>query len=136
MTLKHHLVFDFRIRSARFHIVLATELLVIIAWRALQRQDPLPPIHDAFVFGEETVAADIHAVAVVLHGARDTAEFAGPLQHGHVVLVGTAVLDEFPCGGSRTAADNHYGLLVGHYAPYKRKIRDSLLEAPESHTER
>ena len=61
------------------------------------------------------MAADIHAVAVVLHGARDTAEFAGPLQHGHVVLVGTAVLDEFPCGGksSRTAADN-YNVMLNH----------------------
>ena len=91
VALEHHLVLRLRIGAARLHVVVAAELLVIIGGCALQRQNGLPPIHDAFVFGEETVAADIHAVAVVLHGARDTAEFAGPLQHGHVVLVGTAV---------------------------------------------
>ena len=117
MTLEHHLVFDFRIRSARFHIVLTTELLVIIAWRALQRQDPLPPIHDAFVLREETMATNIHTVAIMLDGAGDAAEFAGRFQHGHVVVLGATVLDELPSGGQacRATADNHHGLLLRHF---------------------
>ena len=98
MALEHHLVFDFRIRAARLHIMLAVELLVIIAGCALQRQNVLPPVHDAVVLREEAVAADIHTIAVMLDGAGDAAEFAGGFQHGHVVLFGATVLDELPSG--------------------------------------
>ena len=129
MTLKHHLVFDFRIRSARFHIVLATELLVIIAWRALQRQDPLPPIHDAFVLREETMAANIHTVAIMLDGAGDAAEFAGRFQHSHVVVLGATVLDELPSGSQacRATADNHHGLLLRHFEVSLRKQKSLIV---------
>ena len=117
MTLEHHLVFDFRIRAARFHIVLTTELLVIIAWRALQWKDSLPPIHDAFVLREETMAANIHTVAIMIDSARDAAEFAGRFQHGHVVVLRATVLDELPSSGQarRATADNHHGLLLRHF---------------------
>ncbi len=117
VALEHHLVFDLRIGAARLHIVFAMQLLVVIAGGALQRQDLLPPVHDAFVLREEAVATDVHAVAVMLDGAGDAAEFAGRLQHGHVVVLGATVLDELPSGGqaSRATTDNHHGLLLRHF---------------------
>ena len=121
MTLEHHLVFDLGVRAARFHVMLAIELLIIVGGRTLQRKRVLPPIHDAIVLREETVAADIHAVSIVLHGAGNAAEFMGFFQNSNVVPIGTAVLDQFPSRGqaSRATADNHYGLLVGHVqSPY------------------
>ena len=117
VALEHHLVFDFRIRAARLHIMLAVELLVIIAGCALQRQNVLPPVHDAVVLREEAVAADIHTIAVMLDGAGDAAEFAGGFQHGHVVLFGATVLDELPSGSQagRAATDDDHGLLLRHF---------------------
>ena len=117
MTLEHHLVFDFRIRSAWLHVVLTAEFPVVIAGSALQRQDFLPPVHDALVLRKEPVTADIHTVAVVLDGAGDAAEFAGRLQHGHIVVFGATVLCELPGSGQagRATANNHHGLLLRHF---------------------
>ena len=117
MTLEHHLVFDFRIRSAWLHVVLTAEFPVVIAGSALQWQDFLPPVHDALVLRKEPVTADTHTVPVVLDGAGDAAEFAGRFQHSHVVVLGATVLDELPSGSQacRATADNHHGLLLRHF---------------------
>ena len=122
VALEHHLVGGFGVGTARLHVVLTTEFLVVIAGGALQRQHVLPPVHDPVVLGEEAVTADIHAVAVVLDGTRNAAELLRFFEYGHIVCVGAAVVDELPCCGqaSRAAADDHHGLLLRHVrSPYR-----------------
>ena len=60
---------DARLASAHQHDIV---FLLRLAGRLL-RQLFQPPVHDAVALGKEAVAADIHAVALVLHGARDAA---------------------------------------------------------------
>ena len=122
MALEHHLVGGFGVGTARLHVVLTTEFLVVIAGGALQRQHVLPPVHDPVVLGEEAVTADIHAVAVVLDGTRNAAELLRFFEYGHIVCVGAAVVDELPCCGqaSRAAANDHHRLLLRHVrSPYR-----------------
>ena len=130
--LEHHLVAGLRVRPARFQVVMAAELPVVVAGRTLQRQGVAPPLHDAVVLREEPVAADVHPVAVVLHRARDAAELAGRLQHGHVVRVRAAVLHQFPCGGQTggAAADDHHGLLLRH-VPFSLHYGKSRIVYPK-----
>ena len=122
VALEHHLVGGFGVGTARLHVMLTAEFLVVIAGGALQRQHVLPPVHDPVVLGEEAVAADIHAVAVVLDGTRDASELLRFFEYGHIVCVGAAVVDELPCCGqaSRAAADDHHRLLLRHVrSPYR-----------------
>jgi hypothetical protein len=116
VALEHDLVGEFRIRATGLQIMMPAELLVVVGRRALQRQNVLPPVHDPVVLGEEAVAADIHAVAVVLDRARDAAEFLRGFQHRHIVVIGAAVLDEFPRGSKAggSTADDHDGFLLRH----------------------
>jgi hypothetical protein len=51
------------------------------AVRLLQGQNLQPPFHHAVGLGEEAVAADVDAVAFVDHGAGDSAQYVGFLQH-------------------------------------------------------
>ena len=73
--------------------------------RGLQWQDVLPPLHDALTFGEEAVAADVDAVALVLDGAGEAANHAGGFEDDGQD-VGAA--KEFECGGEagRACADD------------------------------
>ena len=133
MALEHHLVAGLRVRTARFQIMMAAELLVVVAGRALQRQGLTPPGHDAVVLGEEPVPADVHPVAVVFDGTRDAAEFAGGLEYGHIIGLGAPVLDQFPCSGESgwAAADDHHGLLLRH-DPFSLSMHKTTHSLPET----
>ena len=57
----------------------------VLARICLNRHQIEPPAHDAVRLREETMAADVHAVALVANGARDAADIDGIfLQHYHV----------------------------------------------------
>ena len=82
---EHHLVAGLRVRPARLQRHVAPKDAIVHRRRALQGHELFPPGHHAVVLGKETVAADVHAVAVVAHGAGDAADgqrfLEGPSPH-------------------------------------------------------
>ena len=76
---------DARLAGAHQHDVV---FLLRLSGRLL-RQLLEPPVHHAVAFGKEAVSADVHAVALVAHGARDAA---------HVVKALDDDRDECRCG--------------------------------------
>ena len=106
MPFKHNFVDFFGIRTAGNQIMMPSQLLVIIGKLTLQRQSLFPPVHNASIFGKESMTADIHAIAVISDGARNSAELLGGFQDRHVVFV-FPVFDEFP-RGSQTGRTRAY----------------------------
>ena len=65
-----------------------------------------PPLHHAVGLGEEAVAADVHAVALVTDGARDAADLLRGLQHdGRDVRVAKELQSGGEAGGTGTNDD-------------------------------
>ena len=87
MALQHDLIGFFRVRPVRFQIMMAAQLLVIVGRGSLKRQYFFPPVHNAFIFGKETMPADIHAVPVVFHCTGDAAEFFCGFKDGHIISI-------------------------------------------------
>ena len=63
------------------------------------------------------MATDVHAVAIVLHGTGDAAEFLGFLEQRHIIGVRT-VLHQLPCcgetGRASTNDDDRFWFVRGH----------------------
>ena len=89
---------------------------------ALQGHQLLPDGVDLVIFGEETVTAQIHPVAVMLMGTGNAADiFAFFNDNG----LNIGIFQHFVCGGEagRACADDQCGFLVSHsHCPRYTKI--------------
>ena len=84
---QHDPVFLLRIRAARGRLHGTLQINVIPGRGTLLGQHLCPPLVDLRHFGEETVAAHVHAVAFIADGLGDTAHVLALLQYGDVHLV-------------------------------------------------
>ena len=116
---EHHLVAALRVRAARLQRHVAPKDAIVHRRRALQGHELFPPGHHAVVLGKETVAADVHAVAVVAHGAGDAADGLRFLEDRHRIV--PAALKQFigRREAGRTGADDDYAF---HIAPPAKGI--------------
>ena len=105
VTHQHDHVVLFRIGAAFFQGLFPSQLFVVIGRRPLNGHQIRPPLHNGVVLGEESVTADVHAVAVIAHRLGDTAQNAAFLQDRYVIFV-FGILEQFICRRqtSRTAA--------------------------------
>ena len=85
--------------------------LVVHGRRTLLGHDLAPPVGDIAVLAEEAVSADVHAVAVVPHGAGDATDGVALLQNQHLVgfLRILPVFQQLITGGDagRAGSDDH-----------------------------
>ena len=84
---QHDPVFLLRIRAARSRLHGTLQINVVPGRCSLLRQHLCPPLVDLRHFGEETVAAHVHAVAFIADGLGDATHVLALLQYGDVHLV-------------------------------------------------
>ena len=82
---QHYAVLLLRVRPALCQRLFAAEPGVIKTGRALQGHPLRPSLHNLVAFREKAVPANIHTVALIAHGARDTAYLTAFLQNGDVI---------------------------------------------------
>ena len=93
-------------------LVLVGDLELALLAVGLDRQDVAPPVHHPVGLGEEPVAADVDAVAVVVDGPGDAADFVRGLEHDD--LHRTPAQDLQRRGQPRRAGADDNGGFFGH----------------------
>ncbi len=83
---QHHPVFLLRVRAAGGKRHLAVQYDIVISRRTLQGKHVVPPCIYFGHFGEKTVAAHIHAVALIVDGLGDAAHGLALFQDGNLVI--------------------------------------------------
>ena len=108
---EHNPVFFIGIRAAGGDRHIPSQNFVVHGRSALLRHDLTPPVRHIVVLAEKAVAADVHAVAVVPHGAGDAADGIALLQNQHLVgfLRILPVFQQLITGGDagRAGSDDH-----------------------------
>ena len=84
---EHHAIDLFGIGTALFDGGRPAQLAVVKRHSALGGEHLLPPCVDLGHLREKAVAAHIHAVALVIHGTRYTAENIALFEHGDIKIL-------------------------------------------------
>ncbi len=84
---QHNIIFEFGIRSAGRRRNASFQNTVILCGLPLFGQDFFPPVLHFFTVRKETVATQIHQIAVVIYGPGNTADNAGCLHNGYIVIL-------------------------------------------------
>jgi hypothetical protein len=91
--------------------------------RGVGRHEVHPPLHDAVGLGEEAVAADIHAVAVVANGAGDAADLVRGFEDNGLEV---CLPEKFKgCGETRWTCSDDDGSLV-HLASTEELLHSQM----------
>ena len=101
MAREHHTIDLLGVRTPIGERACTAKDLVVEGEGALHGHELGPPGIDALLLGKKAMPANVHAVAVVLDGARYAADCLGFLKDGDLKLFGCAAQQLMRCGDTR-----------------------------------